>query len=51
MYFLIYFFMKKITYNCRVFINNRNQVVVRVRWDKKRNEVGLSIGIFADTLL
>ena len=42
--------MKKISYNCRVFINNRNQVVVRVRWNKKRSEVGLSIGMYADPL-
>ncbi len=42
--------MKKISYNCRVFINNRNQVVVRVRWNKKRSEVGLSTGMYADPL-
>ena len=40
--------MKEIKFNCRTFLNHRNQVVVRVRWNKKRSEVGFSIGLHAD---
>lgn len=40
--------MKEIKFNCRTFLNHRDQVVVRVRWNKKRSEVGFSIGLHAD---
>lgn len=42
--------MKKINYNCRTFVNHRNQVIVRVRWNKKRSEVAFPIGLHADPL-
>ncbi len=32
--------MIEIKYNNRTFINARNQIVVRVRWNKKKSEVG-----------
>ena len=40
--------MIEISYNTRVLVNNKGQVVIRVRWNNKKNEVGLSIGCSAD---
>ena len=40
--------MIDVKFNCRTFLNHRNQVVVRARWNKKRSEVGFSIGLHAD---
>lgn len=42
--------MKKINYNCRTFVNHRNQVIVRVRWNKKTCEVAFPTGLHADPL-
>lgn len=42
--------MIEIKYNIRTFINARNQIVVRVRWNKKKSEVGFSTGMCADPL-
>ena len=42
--------MIEIKYNCRTFLNARNQIVVRVRWNKKKSEVGFSTGMCADPL-
>ena len=42
--------MKKINYNCRTFVNHRNQVIVRVRWNKKNCEVAFPTGLHADPL-
>ena len=42
--------MKNIKYNCRTFVNHRNQVIVRVRWNKKKFEVAFPIGLHADPL-
>lgn len=42
--------MKTIQYNCRTFLNHRNQVIVRVRWNKRKYEHGFSIGLHADPL-
>lgn len=42
--------MIEIKYNNRTFINARNQIVVRVRWNKKKSEVGFSTGMCADPL-
>ena len=42
--------MKNIKYNCRTFLNHRNQVIVRVRWNKKKCEVAFSIGLHGDPL-
>lgn len=42
--------MKKINYNCRTFVNHRNQVIVRVRWNKKSCEVAFPTGLHADPL-
>ena len=35
-------------YNCRVFIDKDSQIMIRVRWNNKKNEVGFSIGCFAN---
>ena len=40
--------MTEIKHNSRTFLNARNQIVVRVRWNKKKSEVGFSIGVSAD---
>jgi len=42
--------MKKINYNCRTFVNHRNQVIVRARWNKKSCEVAFPTGLHADPL-
>lgn len=42
--------MIEIKYNNRTFINARNQIVVRVRWNKKKSEVGFSTRMCADPL-
>jgi integrase len=42
--------MKETKYNCRTFVNHRNQVIVRVRWNKKKFEVAFPIGLHADPL-
>lgn len=42
--------MKVTKYNCRTFVNHRNQVIVRVRWNKKKFEVAFPIGLHADPL-
>ena len=42
--------MIEIKNNNRTFINARNQIVVRVRWNKKKSEVGFSTGMCADPL-
>lgn len=42
--------MTEIKHNSRTFLNARNQIVVRVRWNKKKSEVGFSIGMSADPL-
>lgn len=40
--------MIKITYSCRTFLNNKGQVVIRVRWNNRKCEVGFSVGCNAD---
>ena len=42
--------MKETKFNCRTFVNHRNQVIVRVRWNKKKFEVAFPIGLHADPL-
>lgn len=42
--------MKETKYNCRTFVNHRNQVIVRVRWNRKKFEVAFSTGLHADPL-
>ena len=42
--------MKNTKYNCRTFVNHRNQVIVRVRWNKKKSEVAFPTGLHADPL-
>lgn len=41
--------MKIISYNTRVFVEENGQVMIRVRWNHKKNEVGFSIGCYADS--
>ena len=40
--------MKEIKYNTRTFLNAKNQIVIRVRWNNKKSEVGFSVGMTAD---
>lgn len=40
--------MIEVKYNCRTSLNKRNQIVIRVRWNKKKSEVGFSVGMRAD---
>ncbi|WP_419546076.1 site-specific integrase [Odoribacter laneus] len=40
--------MKEIKYNTRVFIEDNKQVMIRVRWNQKKNEVYFSVGCYAD---
>ena len=42
--------MREIRYNTRTFLNAKNQVVIRVRWNNKKSEVGFSIGMTVDPL-
>jgi len=37
-----------IKHSCRTFLNNMKQVVIRVRWNNRRCEVGFSVGCYAD---
>lgn len=40
--------MKEIKYNTRVFIEENGQVIIRVRWNQKKNEVAFSVGCYAE---
>lgn len=40
--------MSKIKYNARVFIEENKQVMIRVRWNQKKNEIAFSVGCYAD---
>lgn len=40
--------MKEIKYNTRMFIEENGQVIIRVRWNQKKNEVAFSVGCYAD---
>ena len=42
--------MKEIKYNTRTFLNAKNQIVIRVRWNNKKSEVGFSVGMMADPM-
>lgn len=42
--------MREIRYNTRTFLNAKNQVVIRVRWNNKKSEVGFSIGMTVDPM-
>lgn len=42
--------MREIRYNTRTFLNAKNQVVIRVRWNKKKSEVGFSVGMTVDPM-
>ena len=43
--------MKETRYNCRTFVNHRNQVIVRVRWNRKKSDYDLPVGRMTYTLL
>lgn len=36
--------MIEINHSCRAFLNNKGQVVIRVRWNNRDGEVGFSVG-------
>ena len=40
--------MIEISHSCRTFLNNKGQVVIRVRWNNRKDEVGFSVGCNAD---
>ena len=40
--------MIEINHSCRAFLNNKGQVVIRVRWNNRDGEVGFSVGCNAD---
>lgn len=40
--------MMEISYNCRTFLHKNGQVMIRVRWNNKKREVGFSVGCNAD---
>ena len=40
--------MIEINHSCRAFLNNKGQVVIRVRWNNRKDEVGFSVGCNAD---
>ncbi len=42
--------MIEINHSCRAFLNNKrgNQVIIRVRWNNRKYEVGFSVGCNAD---
>lgn len=40
--------MIEVNHSCRVFLNKKGQVVIRVRWNTRKCEVGFSIGCNAD---
>lgn len=40
--------MIEISHSCRTFLNNKGQVVIRVRWNNRDGEVGFSVGCNAD---
>lgn len=42
--------MKEIRYNTRTFLNAKNQIVIRVRWNHKKSEVGFSVGLIVDPM-
>lgn len=42
--------MKKIKFNKRTFLNAKNQIVIRVRWNNKKSEVGFSVGMTVDPM-
>ena len=42
--------MKEIRYNTRTFLNAKNQIVIRVRWNHKKAEVGFSVGLIVDPM-
>ena len=42
--------MREIRYNTRTFLDAKNQVVIRVRWNKKKSEVGFSVGMTVDPM-
>ncbi|WP_298615259.1 site-specific integrase [uncultured Odoribacter sp.] len=41
--------MQEIKYNTRVFVEDNGQVMIRVRWNRKKNEVAFSVGCYADS--
>lgn len=42
--------MKEIRYNTRTFLNAKNQIVIKVRWNNKKAEVGFSVGLIVDSM-
>lgn len=40
--------MKEIKFNTRVFVEENKQVMIRVRWNQKKNEIAFSVGCYAD---
>ena len=40
--------MIEINHSCRVFLHKNNQVMIRVRWNNRKYEVGFSVGCNAD---
>ena len=42
--------MKKTSFSTRAYIMKNGQVMIRVRWNSKKNEVGFSIGYTIDPL-
>ena len=40
--------MKKVNFSTRVYVTNKGQVMLRVRWEGKKNEVGFSVGYTID---
>lgn len=42
--------MKKTNFSTRAYVMKNGQVMIRVRWNSKKNEVGFSIGYTIDPL-
>ena len=42
--------MKKMNFNTRVYVLKSGQLMVRVRWNNKQNEVAFSVGYTVDPM-
>ena len=42
--------MKKTNFSTRAYVMKNGQVMIRVRWNSKKNEVGFSVGYTIDPL-
>lgn len=42
--------MKKASFSTRAYVTKNGQIMIRVRWNGKKNEVGFSVGYFIDPM-